>query len=511
MNFKRAVIILAWAGFAVGLFFLAKQFFPFWLKAPNLILPVPPGDQEIVWIHTSTNSATWERFVTATHRVPGIQVDDSRAFLSSTTSIPEIILTVPGNPHRLLIRWYKLTAVTKNPQIIDALAKRQPAPLAIIGGGSTDRAVDLANTLASCKIWKGVAPLLLMTTATGVEIPGGTNHILDPEKDNFSTPAPRLMQIYPGRSFRFCFTNEQIARAVLDFVWETHMIGNNTLDLVPHSDSKDTPIMFSVAWEDDPYSTDLSEYFRRIVRSRETPLQIKHQNLPYSVGSYNVATHWEAEAATQIAQQLPLGKEYRSLLVIPTTAPPARRLLKSLRDQVPLVGKSLIAVNGDGIAFNVFYRDADIAWPIRDLSIPFVFFMHQNPVAWDEEDSPINPDSESSPTKKKPSSSDFLKLLPPNSTEDVLLFADMLQRLTTSIFTEDNDIIRSADQLRTKLHDKNNVWFNNDGDRIGGSGEYIGVVLPEFDQEGRIAPQAIIQVWRRQESLTWELIKTLKR
>jgi hypothetical protein len=29
---------------------------------------VPPGDQEIAWIHTTTNGTTWERFVTGLKR-----------------------------------------------------------------------------------------------------------------------------------------------------------------------------------------------------------------------------------------------------------------------------------------------------------------------------------------------------------------------------------------------------------------------------------------------------------
>ena len=82
----------------------------------------------------------------------------------------------------------------------------------------------------------------------------------------------------------------------------------------------------------------------------------------------------ETEAAEQILREAPTAPGCRSLLVIPTTAPPARRVLRALTGEAPLIGKRLVAVTGDGIAFNVIYRDAAHAWPIRDLSIPLVLF-----------------------------------------------------------------------------------------------------------------------------------------
>src|SRR6476469_8807976 len=78
--------------------------------------PVPPGDQEVAWIHAATSGASWERFVAGVHRCrhdwPRLQVDDSRAFLDQTTAVPEVVLGVDGSPGRLHIRWYKLTSTT---------------------------------------------------------------------------------------------------------------------------------------------------------------------------------------------------------------------------------------------------------------------------------------------------------------------------------------------------------------------------------------------------------------
>src|SRR5262245_1115957 len=179
---------------------------------------VPDGDQEVAWIHAATSGPSWERFVAGVHRArvdwPELTVDDSRAFLDQTTAIPEVVLGVTGSPGRLRIRWYKLTSETPSARWVRRLARRNPPPLAFIGGGSSDRAVDLALALCEQKAWPGPAPLLLITTATANTV------VLDPDRASPGEAGPkRPMDIYPGRSFRFCFTNAQMAQAVVAFVW----------------------------------------------------------------------------------------------------------------------------------------------------------------------------------------------------------------------------------------------------------------------------------------------------
>src|SRR5262245_11940647 len=67
--------------------------------------PVPRGDQEVAWFHTSTNAPTWERFVVGAHQaarqLPGLRVDDSAAFLDLTTDVPELVLSRDGCEERL--------------------------------------------------------------------------------------------------------------------------------------------------------------------------------------------------------------------------------------------------------------------------------------------------------------------------------------------------------------------------------------------------------------------------
>src|SRR3954469_1733359 len=175
--------------------------------------PVPAGDYEIAWIHTTTNPQTWERLVAAAFQIrrefPGVQVDDSRAFLDQTAAVPEVVLTVPGRADRLRIRWYKLSSEVNTRDWVKALSRRYPAPLAFMGGSSSDRAIELAEALNEQADWKGARPLLFITTATA-------NQVTDP--DTYKSES--LIRLYPGRTFRGCFTNEAMARAVVDFVWK---------------------------------------------------------------------------------------------------------------------------------------------------------------------------------------------------------------------------------------------------------------------------------------------------
>src|SRR5262249_54298134 len=140
--------------------------------------PVPRGDQEVVWLNAATSAVAWERFVAAIRRVQleqsdaGWQIDDTHAFPRETTAVPEVALFQGTGKARLWCRWYKLTGDLKIPDWVEALTHRQPPPLAIIGGSSSDRARDLALALqqAGQRMDPSATPLLLITTATVDEV-----------------------------------------------------------------------------------------------------------------------------------------------------------------------------------------------------------------------------------------------------------------------------------------------------------------------------------------------------
>jgi hypothetical protein len=473
---RRFLPILVVIGLGVGVAFgLREQF----RTRPATPAAVPPGDLEVAWIHTTTNPQTWERFVAGVlqlrRQVPGLEVDDSRAFLDQTAAVPEVVLSQSGRPGKLRLRWYKLSSEVGNREWVDALAARNPPPIAFMGGGTSDRAIELAQALNERTDWKGgKRPLLFITTATANTL---DPHAFEPD---------RLIDVYPGRTFRGCFTNEAMARAVIDFVWHSP-----DLKLKPtgHPEAR----AYVLAWQDDPYSVDLAVQFDARFRERkdlEVPLRTIVDRIAYSVGTFSEPNSPEREVIERILPDLASHPDDRSLLVLPAVTQPARRILRAFAADTPLVGQRLVAVTGDGVSFNTVFRDGDVAWPVRELSIPLVFFAHQNPVAWAADSDPADPAA----------------LYPPNSTDDVLLFADIVRVLADGVFVGEPAV--DADALARKLRAREKPFFAPDGERRSGEGEHVVVVRPQFLDGGRVGRKAEFLVYTRREG-RWEVVRQL--
>jgi len=494
---------------------------------------VPKGDYELAWIHAATSVSAWERFVTGVNRVsrdwPELQVNDANAFPESTTATPEIILSLSGQPRRVFIRWYKLSKGASAAEWMARLAKRTQPPLVVIGGGSSDRAVDLAKALANQKTWQGVSPLLFITTATA-------SAITDPD----SQLPVDLMDVYPGRSFRMCFTNAQIAQAVVDFVW-------SQADLRPNGDPNPTfavigaaaamnpvtllpilsvqaeagaPSVSGLEWDDDPYSIDLSKQFHRVFHESRFGSVIWRErwSIPFSVGPQYAPNDWEAQAVDHLLASLTVSPLERQLLVLPTLAAPARRVLRSITGALPLIGRNLVAITGDSINLNNVYRDADVGWNIRIVPVPLVFFAHQNPVEWDwaaaDEDRVWPPGTAVRQPAQPVSTADGSPsaLAPPTNTDEVLLHRDMIRMICRAIF-EPADQPIDADELRLRLRRLNPPVFDDAGDRLGGQGEYVLCLRPQFFDPGhplfsQVLGTATLEVWTRDRA-TWRPVKRL--
>jgi len=504
------------------------------LGAPGVahVRPVPKGDQEIAWIHAATNGANWERFVAGVHRAerdcPHLHVEDQNAFLDQTAAVPELSLRVDGCPSKLWIRWYKLTSDTGIEKWVEELAGRDAPPLAIIGGGSSDRARDLAKALAAkTQEWHGQPPLFFITTATADRVR------LDDEAESYLTLEPvdpakwhDLMSVYQDRTFRFCFTNSQMAEAVVDFV-------SSQPRLQPHGSPRpegfagavsafagndpwgsaalllagahEPPAAYAVQWRDDPYSIDLSEQFTRVLRQPDRNWGIVDiPRIPYSVGPFQDPNPQEELTAETMIGQIRLSPGQRPLLVVPAVVQPARRLLRKMTREAPLEGRNLVAVTGDSINFNNVYRDGEIVWNVQEMPVPLVFFCHQNPVDWPE-----------------PAGEKTLKHA--NSTDDVLLNADIIRLLVEAAYEETSGssgaktarrLVSSAEELAARLQARDPPFFGKDpadGNRLGGSGEYVVCLLPDI-QGGQVRPSANLEVWtrrREQARSNWQRVRNL--
>lgn len=470
------------------------------------VSPVQEGDIEVAWIHTTTNAQTWERFVAGVHEAarqsPDLEVDDSSAFLDQTAAIPEVTIGFKGQAGRIRIRWYKISGEVSTRDWVARLSERYPAPVAFVGGGSSDRAIELCRALRDQQSWKGPKPLLFLTTATADKVDPDDIDVPDEEGKT------RLIDIYPKRSFRFCFTNSAMARAVLDFVWQSPTLRPhgpiappaslaylgashplNTVSVSPLLSFETPPQAHILWWADDPYSADLARRFRELFLPESgmglERTIVDRSEISYSVGTFNSVNPRETGSTELILNEGVPSRGRRLLLVIPAATQPARRMIRAFAADSPLIGRTMVAVTGDGVSFNTVYRDGEVAWPTRELSIPFVFFAHQNPVAWDKND-PV-------PMELR------------TSTDDVLLFADIVRVL--GIHARKPELITDADELLARVRSDN--LFDSSGERRAGRGEHVVVLRPLIGEDDRVAKEARFEIHARGIGNRWELIKQL--
>ncbi len=502
-----------------------------WPPAPDRSgpLPVPAGDQEIVWLNHATNVRDWERFATAVRRarLPGldVEVDESRAFPRETTVVPEIRLGVRGKAGRLLIRWYKLTGDMKTSDWVRALRARRPAPLAIIGGGNSESALELARQLRQGGAGPG-GPLFLITQATA---------------DNDPTTGLPLTDIYEGRTFRFCFTNKQMARAVTDFIWNrdhllpagdplrrvmTFLWGQDGLPPADENLRPDADPAYLEIWDDDPYSRDLADSFMAALRLEAlratsqdwlwatglaagggVPLDLVavHRghfymsddryplqwHIFHGIGGFNRANHAEEQRADELLAELARHPDQlRPLLVLPATSQPCRRFLRALRRNAPVAARQFVVVTGDSIDFNKVYRDRNLTWPIQDLPVRLVFFCHRDPVDRVAGFREQNPAGGYNPNRGSPTS----------GTEDLLLYVDVVQTVVRAAYAGPG-LPGGADELAGNLRQipwrGERMLFTARGNRHSGTGEHVVYLRPPPYKNGRVAPQAEIEVWAR--------------
>jgi hypothetical protein len=527
--FRPSVLTLVSAGLAAAAVVLVL-----WPGASaNQALPRPlePGDREVVWLYAATNAAPWERFVTAvdhaaarwreTHPGQTLEVNSANAFPDLTTTVPELSVAVKGRPGRLWFRWYKLTGDLKTDDWVRALLARRPAPLAIIGGSSSDLAIDLARSLnerTADGTLGQAAPLLLLTSATADDVVTVAGADEEP-----GPPEGPLTGVYGGRTFRFCFTNRQMAAAVTAFLWSQE-------ELRP-----DTDPLYLTYWVDDPYSKDLNRSFCDVLRnpaaraaardwaflagfvaSGGLPLDARifwrgffradtpvYARLPYSVGSFAEPNRWEVEEAWSL-MRVKLGEyplQRRPLLVVPAASQPTRRFLRALIRTAPAEARRFIVATGDALAFNVVYRDRNMAWPIQDLPFHLVLFCHRNPV---DRDAGFRPEEEASTENRATGHSSTA------GTEDLLLFADIADALLEA--TCSPGVPTTATELAQKLRqarwsekdnrlsfdDTHPRLFDEDGNRRSGTGEHIVYLRPVTEGEV-VLPDAELEVWSWKE------------
>ncbi len=403
--------------------------------------------------------------------------------------------------------------------------RRRRPPLAIAGGGSSDRAFGLARALVQAREagWPGTPPLLLITNATAeADRP--------PHLDRTGT---RLLDLYAGRTFRFCFTNGAMVQAVLGFlrqnprVWvapaappiaAAAAVADPWAALgILLAAGQLEPKLFSVSWQDDSYSRDLDVLFQT-ERQHWHPYakEVDLGPLPYSVGNV-----YQPNSAEQTSVNLFLSLNPpppRSVLVLPAAVQRMRRYLGFLCQQAPHLARNLVVVNGDAITFHNVFRDRDFAWNVLDLPVPVVFFSHRNPV---DSTARINWNFAWHRIEQKGRERST------SGTHEILLYRDIVEAMLYATFA-DGKLLDDADQVAERL--RQTTWrpaprdadpsdwhynrvqnalvqrqhaltehalFDAHGDRRPGTGEHIVWLHPNFRDDRLMALQpCTISIWR---------------
>lgn len=481
----------------------------FWSELePGRVRPLVSGDQEIAWIAPATSGETWERLVKALRLLAkqcrqnhgtaqDLLLTDERAFLLLTADVPEVGLRF-ADGGTLWVRWYKLSGNKNLSSWIDALARRSRPPLAIAGGETSDRALALAEILARRQgDWPGPAPLLLITTATAERYLPPDRPELKNERDRW----PKLMAVYPGRTFRFCFTNPRVVEAVLDFVHQHPETWPHQLDKAKPDAALVRPpfFLFTYAWLDDSYSQDLAFAFQRQFSERvwgrfgkDTTNFADEDNIHYGVGGFYQPNPREELAIGLFLNHLDQRGDQPQLLVLPTGTQRARRFLRTLCSRAPKEVRNLVVANGDSISFNNVYRDRDLIWNIQDVPVPLVFFSHRDPI-----------DRAAGFGAREGERSEG------SSTQDLLLFRDLFEALVLadhdgSAWSADAEAVLgrlrslawAGDRLAARAADGRSVaFFDAEGNRTAGTGEHIVWLRPLYEKT-RVRPEAELSVWR---------------
>ena len=327
------------------------------------VLPLAEGDQEVAWIYPATSGDSWERLVAALkslekdwHKVhadwPPLRVSFEGAFLEQTASVPQIQLHFEGfASSKLWIRWYKLSGESDQQYWLEKLQRRGRAPLAVIGGDSSDRALTLATELNKMRsVWPDSDPLFLITSATANRFVTNVDQVITPDD------SPKLMEVYKDMSFRFCFTNDRIAESVLDFVrvhpnvWPEYQCDPFAATAIA---GQEQPLdclgtlavagclrpvsLYALAWNDNRYSQDLAyrfcQEFVRLFYQDDNDAAFNHYSynyVQYSVGDFYQPNPSEVQ---RMAMYLGESRERRftsthQLLAIPAGVQPTRRFLR---------------------------------------------------------------------------------------------------------------------------------------------------------------------------------------
>ncbi len=266
-----------------------------------------------------------------------------------------LVVESPRTGRRIRFDRHDVRGVGDTRDEVRRLADQKPPPIAVVGSTTTVLTVALAEPLRE---EADAGPVLLIPWATAVMVQRSDNAQGEARRD----PVP-LMELDPGRTFRFCPNNRRLADSVVDC-------------LIHHDQGRLPSRIFLVVDPFDPYSDDLADCFRRAIRGRKPDVEIVERadavDLPSFARPLDASLEpspTEIGLADSIVSSLDPAEGRTTWAVLPLQDQPARRMINALRRRVSgrsapddpnRRGGSLRVVCGDGIEREALNRLAGL-------------------------------------------------------------------------------------------------------------------------------------------------------
>ncbi len=228
-----------------------------------------------------------------------------------------LVVESAATGRRIQFDHHDVRGVTDTRAAVRGLSEQKPPPVAVVGSTTTVLTVALAEPLRD---ERDVGPVLLIPWATAVMVQrsgaesGRAQHDLVP-----------LIELDPGRTFRFCPNNRRLADSVVDC-------------LVARDDGRLPTRVFLIIDPFDPYSDDLADCFRRAIRARKPDVEIVERadavDLPsfaHPLDHNPEPSAAEVALADSIVASADRADARTTWVVLPLQDQPARRMIAAIR------------------------------------------------------------------------------------------------------------------------------------------------------------------------------------
>ncbi|CAN5874241.1 hypothetical protein BH23PLA1_BH23PLA1_12970 [soil metagenome] len=350
MTRPRAETGLLLAG---GLLLFALMGYTLWidgdLTSPRPVGPEIGADEVAVFF---PNRNEWLEF-----RI-GLNACVRRGMAHVVSESPEsILIETKRNQHPIQFTWQGSGGVVGMRTEVDQLFERAP-PVAVIGSNNTVQTVALAEALNQAVgpepgQEQKQGPVLLAPWATAVTVK---------RADGLTVP---LLKIYPGRTFRFCPNNRQVAEMLVRC-----LVGREAV----------TPPgqVVLVVDRSDPYSRDLAEGFAAAIAETLPAVAVERRNAdlsaPGPLGQADTPGPVErAEAGAIWGLVREASADQPVWVVLPLQGRLTRRMINALRERArstdPGLADRLRVLSGDGVGRDTLARLAgDCEFPVDTVS-----------------------------------------------------------------------------------------------------------------------------------------------